>query len=46
MRILVVEDDKKLCSILEYQLKKSGIEADFCHDGEEAVAYPKEKVIY
>jgi DNA-binding response OmpR family regulator len=39
MRILVVEDDMKLCSILEYQLKKSGIEADFCHDGEEAVLY-------
>lgn len=39
MRILVVEDDKKLCSILEYQLKKSGIEVDFCYDGEEAVLY-------
>lgn len=39
MRILVIEDDKKLCSILEYQLKKSGIDADFCHDGEEAVLY-------
>lgn len=39
MRILVIEDDIKLCSILEYKLKKSGIEADFCHDGEEAVLY-------
>lgn len=39
MRILVIEDDLKLCSILEYQLKKSGIDADFCHDGEEAVLY-------
>ncbi|HHV09552.1 MAG TPA: response regulator transcription factor [Clostridiales bacterium] len=39
MRILVIEDDKELCSILEYQLKKSGMEADFCHDGEEALLY-------
>ena len=39
MRILVIEDDKELCSILEYQMKKSGMEADFCHDGEEALLY-------
>lgn len=39
MRILVIEDDIELCSILEYKLKKSGIEADFCHEGEEAVLY-------
>jgi DNA-binding response OmpR family regulator len=39
MRILVIEDDKELCSILEYQMKKSGMEVDFCHDGEEALLY-------
>lgn len=39
MYLLIVEDDKDLCSILEYQLKKNKIEADFCHDGEDALFY-------
>ncbi len=39
MYLLVVEDDKDLCSILEYQLKKHNMEADFCHDGEDALFY-------
>lgn len=39
MYLLIVEDDKNLCSILEYQLKKNKIEADFCHDGADAMFY-------
>ncbi len=39
MRILVIEDDKELCSILEYQLKKEGMESDFCYNGEDAYFY-------
>lgn len=39
MRILVIEDDKELCAILEYQLKNNGMEVDFCHDGEDAMFY-------
>ncbi|MBE5967476.1 MAG: response regulator transcription factor [Lachnospiraceae bacterium] len=39
MYLLIVEDDEDLCSILKYQLKKNNIEADFCHDGEDAFFY-------
>lgn len=39
MRILVIEDDKDLCSILEYQLNKNQMEADCCYDGEDALFY-------
>ncbi len=39
MRILVIEDDKELCSILEYQFKKNGMELDFCYNGEDAFFY-------
>lgn len=43
MRILVIEDDKELCNILEYQLKKHGMEVDFCHDGEDASFYTEKQ---
>jgi DNA-binding response OmpR family regulator len=39
VHILVIEDDKELCSILEYHLKKDNINADFCYDGEDALFY-------
>ncbi len=39
MYLLIIEDDKDLCAILEYQLKKNNMEADFCHDGEDALFY-------
>lgn len=39
MRILVIEDDKELCSILEDQLNKNKMEVDFCYDGEDALFY-------
>jgi DNA-binding response OmpR family regulator len=39
MYLLVIEDDKELCSILEYQLKRNQIETDFCYDGADAMFY-------
>ena len=36
MRILVVEDDKKIASFLVKGLKQSGFAVDNCGDGEEA----------
>ncbi len=45
MHLLIIEDDKELCSILEYQFKKNKIEADFCNDGADALFYT-EKQIY
>lgn len=38
MRILVVEDDKKIASFLVKGLKQSGYAVDHCGDGEEALA--------
>jgi DNA-binding response OmpR family regulator len=43
MYLLVIEDDKELCAILEHQLKKNNIEADFCHNGEDALFYIKQQ---
>ncbi|MGA0160213.1 MAG: DNA-binding response regulator, partial [bacterium] len=37
MRILVVEDDKKIASFLDKGLKQSGFAVDLCHDGEEGL---------
>jgi len=37
MRILVVEDDKKIASFLEKGLKQSGFAVDVCHDGEDGL---------
>lgn len=39
MYLLIIEDDKDLCSILEHQLKKNNITADLCHDGADALFY-------
>lgn len=36
MRILIIEDDKKQCYVLQFQLEKEGYAADVCHDGEDA----------
>lgn len=44
MRILIIEDDKELCSIMEYQLNKNGMQVDFCNDGEDALFYVLKQV--
>jgi DNA-binding response OmpR family regulator len=44
MRILIIEDDKALCSILEYQFKKNGMELDCCYNGENAFYYACKQV--
>lgn len=36
MRILIIEDDKKQCYVLQFQLEKEGYAADVCYDGEDA----------
>ena len=37
MRLLVVEDEKKLCDIIAKSLHQAGHEVDVCNDGEEAL---------
>lgn len=37
MRLLVVEDDVRLCKAMSIHLKNAGYPADFCHDGEEGL---------
>ncbi len=39
MRILIIEDDKEQCELLEYKLSKEGISTDLCHDGTDAEYY-------
>lgn len=41
MRILVVEDEKDLNSIINKRLKKAGYSVDSCYNGEEALDYMK-----
>ena len=37
MRILIIEDDEKLCESLQFQLKREGILSDTCNDGEDGL---------
>ena len=37
MRLLVVEDEKKLCDMIAKSLHQAGYEVDMCNDGEEAL---------
>lgn len=41
MRLLVVEDEKKLCDMIAKSLHQAGYEVDTCNDGEEALAQEK-----
>lgn len=43
MRILLIEDDKKLCASLAFQLEKQGFAVDVCHDGEEGLFLLREQ---
>lgn len=44
MRILVIEDDQKLCQILEQRLKENGFYTDLCNHGDDADYYIKKQV--
>lgn len=37
MKILLIEDDKKLCELLQFQLEKEGHQTDCCHDGRDGL---------
>ena len=39
MKILVIEDDMRLCAAIERELSRAGYLTDCCHDGEEALLY-------
>ncbi len=39
MRILIIEDDKKQCWLLQFRLEQEGYEADTCSDGGDAEYY-------
>lgn len=39
MRILIIEDNKKQCYLLQFQLEQEGYEADVCFDGSDADYY-------
>lgn len=43
MRILMIEDDKKLCASVKFQLEKQGYAVDVCQDGEEGLFLMKER---
>ena len=44
MRILIVEDDIKLCESMKYQLEKEDFTVDACHDGEDGLFFIREQV--
>lgn len=37
MKILLIEDDKNLCELLQYQLQKEKHQVDYCHDGRDGL---------
>ncbi len=39
MKLLIVEDEKKLCQTVAKHLKAEGYAVDFCHDGKDAFDY-------
>lgn len=43
MRILIIEDDRKLCDSLKFQLEKEGLLTDLCYDGEDGLDYIRQR---
>jgi len=35
VRILMIEDDEKLCEVVCYHLEREGFTVDVCHDGDD-----------
>lgn len=44
MRILVIEDDKDLCSLVCQALSKAGYETDSCHNGNDGLYFAQNQV--
>ena len=44
MRILIIEDDKELCCLLNISLIQGGYETDICHTGSDGLFYAKQQV--
>jgi DNA-binding response OmpR family regulator len=43
MRVLIVEDDKELCEVLNFELKNEGFTVDICHDGYDGLEFIKQQ---
>ena len=43
MRLLLIEDDKRLCDSLGFYLERRGFTVDICHDGEEGLLLIQEQ---
>ena len=37
MNILMIEDDRELCSAVSFRLEQEGFSVTLCHDGEEGL---------
>lgn len=44
MRILMIEDDDKLCDAVCFQLERKGFTVDVCHDGDDGLRWIRERV--
>ena len=42
-KVLIIEDDEKLCESLSFQLEKEKINVDVCHDGEDGLHFIREQ---
>lgn len=43
MRILIIEDDEKLCEAMRFAFEKEGYTADICHDGDDGLRWACEQ---
>lgn len=43
MRILIVEDDAKLCDAIKFHLEREGYTVDICYNGEDGLHYIKQE---
>ena len=43
MRILMIEDDEKLCEVVCYHLEREGFTVDVCHDGDDGLRWVRQQ---
>ncbi len=43
MRVLMIEDDVKLCEVVCYQLEREGFTVDVCHDGDDGLRWIRQQ---